>query len=369
MKKPLIVDAHEDLAWNMLTFGRDYMLSSRQIREREAVSLAPRVNGDSMLGWADYQQGNIGLIFATLFSAPLRAREGDWDVLTYADQQEAHTQYLQQLDAYRKLLDAHPDRLHLMEHKMDLEKLLAERSQAEAVPSSEKREPPIGLVYLMEGADAVRAPEELVEWVERGVFLIGPAWHGTAYCGGTREPGGLTPAGRKLLEIMQDLNCALDVSHMDEKAVFQAFDVFAGRVFASHANPYTPMQARESNRFLKDEVIHMLAERDAVIGIAPYNLFLDPTWSLGDDRNLVPLQRYVEQVDYVCQLLGNADHVGMATDFDGGFGWQSVPRELNSIADLGMVIPLLLERGYTEQEVEKILGLNWMRFVQEALPS
>ena len=90
MKKPLIVDAHEDLAWNMLTFGRDYMLSSRQIREREAVSLAPRVNGDSMLGWADYQQGNIGLIFATLFSAPLRAREGDWDVLTYADQQEAH---------------------------------------------------------------------------------------------------------------------------------------------------------------------------------------------------------------------------------------------------------------------------------------
>jgi membrane dipeptidase len=369
MKKPLIVDSHEDLAWNMLCFDRDYTLASKQIREKEKNSIAPEVNGDTMLGWDDYQKAGVGLIFGTLFSAPIRAKEGEWDILTYRDQKEARQQYLMQLDAYQKLLDEHSDRFRSITSMADLRMLLEERKRMEENPSDALPSLPIGLVYLMEGADAITAPEKLSEWVERGVTLIGPAWHGTAYCGGTREPGGLTSAGYKLLEIMQNLNCVLDISHMDEKAVFQAFDQFSGRIMASHSNALALLRSRESNRFLSDEVIQLLAERDAVIGMVPYNLFLDPSWNRGDDRNRVSVERFIEQVDYVCQLLGNTDHVGIGTDFDGGFGWQSVPRELNSIADLPMLIPMFEERGYTEQDVEKIFGLNWIRFLQEALPS
>ena len=369
MKKHIIVDSHEDLAWNMLCFGRDYTLASQQTREKEKNTIAPQVNGDTMLGWDDYQEAGVGLIFGTLFSAPIRAKEGEWDILTYRDQKEARQQYLIQLEAYQKLLDEYSDRFRSITSKTDLRMLLEDRKRMEENPSGALPSLPIGLVYLMEGADAINEPEELSEWVEHGVKLIGPAWHGTAYCGGTREPGGLTFAGYKLLEIMQDLDCVLDISHMDEKAVFQAFDHFSGRIMASHSNANALIRARESNRFLNDETIHLLAERDGVIGMVPYNLFLDSKWNKGDDRNQVSLNRFVEQVDYVCQFLGNTDHVGIGTDFDGGFGWQSVPRELNSIADLPILIPLFVERGYTEQDVEKIVGLNWLRFLQEALPS
>ena len=72
--KRLSVDAHQDLAWNILTFGRDYTLSAAETRQREAGGLAPQVNGDTLLGYPDYMRGNVALVFATLFAAPVRAK-------------------------------------------------------------------------------------------------------------------------------------------------------------------------------------------------------------------------------------------------------------------------------------------------------
>ncbi|MEJ5225352.1 MAG: hypothetical protein WHV44_12920, partial [Anaerolineales bacterium] len=69
----LIVDAHQDLAWNMLTFGRDYTRAAAETRQREASQpWIAAVNGDSTLGWPDYQRGGVALIFATLFATPRR---------------------------------------------------------------------------------------------------------------------------------------------------------------------------------------------------------------------------------------------------------------------------------------------------------
>jgi len=365
---PLFVDAHEDLAWNMLTFGRDYTLSSQQIRTREKDTNTPIVNGHTMLGWADYQSANVGLIFSTLFAAPIATKEGDWDIQTYRNQQEAHDLYRKQLDAYERLVDLHHDQFRSIRSTEDLRKLLEDRSNLTEASTSDEVVLPIGLVTLMEGADAIRRPEELPEWVELGVNLIGLAWHSTAYSGGTTEPGPLTKAGFQLLEEMEACGCSLDLSHMDEKAVWQALDAFSGRVMASHASPEALLSDRRSNRFLSDDVIRALAERDGVMGLVPYNLFLDASWQKGDEKNLVTIHRLVEQIDYVCQLLGSARFTGIGTDFDGGFGWQSTPKELNSIADMSIILPLLEEKGYSEQDLHLIFGMNWIRFLQEALP-
>lgn len=365
---PLFVDSHEDLAWNMLTFKRDYTLSSQQIRALEKETITPQANGDTMLGWADYQSANVGLIFSTLFAAPIDTKEGDWDIQTYRNQQEAHDQYLQQLDAYDRLVDQHHDQFRSIRSKEDLRNLLLDRSTSSDISNSNGSYLPIGLVTLMEGADAIRRPQELPDWVERGVYLIGPAWHSTAYSGGTTEPGPLTKAGFQLLEEMEACGCTLDLSHMDEKAVGQALDTFNGRIFASHSSPDALLKERHSNRFLKDEFIKAIADRDGVIGLVPYNLFLDSNWEKGDNKNLVSIHSLVEQVDYVCQLLGSSRFVGFGTDFDGGFGWQSTPQELNSIADMTKVLPLLLKKGYSEQDLHLIFGKNWIRFLEEVLP-
>ncbi len=364
----IIVDAHEDLAWNMLTFNRDYSRSVADTRKLEAGSLAPEKNGDTLLGWKDYQQGKVGLVFATLYVTPQRYCEGEWDWQCYADVQQAHTLYGAQIDAYERLIENHPDKFNLVTDKEDLDRVVSawekhNQAQEDSLDSvSENSQlPPVGLVLLMEGAEGVREPAELEWWRQRGVRIIGPAWAGTRFCGGTREPGPMTKEGFALLEAMAALGFALDCSHMDEKAVLQALDVYPGQVIASHSNALALLKSSEnSNRHISDRVIHGLVERDAVIGVVLYNCFLKAGWRKGDRREEVKLDSVVAQIDHICQIAGDTKHVGIGTDFDGGFGWQSTPDEINTIADLRKLIPLLQKKGYSDGHIEAILGGNWI---------
>lgn len=357
---PVIVDAHEDIAWNALTFGRDVRFSAYETRAREArtQSLAPRVNGDTLLGWPEYQQGRVAVVFATLFAAPQRRRLGAWDTQYYADAEEAFARYREQAAYYHDLVEQAPDMFRLVMGREDLEAVLRHWATDEG-------EHPVGLVLLMEGAEGVRTPEDLPFWWEQGVRLIGPAWAGTRFCGGTREPGPLTEEGRVLLREMAPLGFVLDISHMDEAAVLEALDLYEGPVVATHANPKALLRT-DSNRFLSDTVLRRLLERDGVVGIVPYNRFLDADWTPQQPR--LPLQRVVEHVDYVCQLAGDARHVGLGTDFDGGFGVQSVPAEIDTVADLPALGDLLARRGYTEEDIAAVLGGNWLRVLRQALP-
>lgn len=377
----LLVDAHQDLAWNMLTFGRDYTRSVYETRRLEAGTPVPAHNCDTLLGWPEYQAGRVAVIFSTLFAAPLRRREGEWDSLFYADERQAHLLYRNQIDAYRRLVDLHPEKFRLLASRYDLQAVMEHWQQRELdyqPPRPGKPEDelaasgpghPVGLVLLMEGADGVRAPEELAAWQQWGVRIVGPAWAGTRYCGGTGEPGPLTREGFALLEVMAALGMVLDISHMDEQAARQALDVYPGTVIATHANVQSLLEGKDGNRHLKDPVIHSLIERGGVIGIVPYNGFLDAGWRKGDPRLRVPLARVVEHIDYVCQLAGDTRHVGLGTDFDGGFGLQWVPEGLDSVADLQKLAPLLSERGYSGADIAAVFGQNWLRMLRENLPS
>ncbi len=92
MQPPLIVDAHEDLAYNMLTFGRDYTRSVAETRRIEIASgsEAPEHNGQTLLGWPEYQRGRVAVVFSTLFATPVRRKTDDWDKQAYADYNQAH---------------------------------------------------------------------------------------------------------------------------------------------------------------------------------------------------------------------------------------------------------------------------------------
>lgn len=358
----IVVDSHQDLAWNMLTFGRDYTLSVGEIRRLEAGNQTPLYNGDTLLGWPEYQAGKVAVIFATLFAAPVRRKLGEWDVLTYANTDQAYRSYSTQVAAYQRLVDENPEKFQLVRSLQDLETVLA------GWETSTESQLPVGLVILMEGAEGVHHPAELEEWWERGVRIIGPAWAGTRYCGGTGEPGPLTADGFALLETMAELGFTLDISHMDEQAVLQALDSYPGPLVASHSNPQSLLKDSDSNRFLSDRVLEGLIERDGVVGIPPYNKFLRWDWSPSQGRTGVSLELVVDHIDYICQLAGDAKHVGLGTDFDGGFGLQSTPEEIDSIADLQKLIPLLSKRGYTDSDTSAIMGTNWLTKLKESLP-
>ena len=104
------------------------------------------------------------------------------------------------------------------------------------------------------------------------------------------------------------------------------------------------------------------------MGIVIGNRFLKDGWMLEDGRERVTVGDIVAQIDYVCQLLGSADHVGIGSDFDGGYGRELIPDGLDSVADLRLIGSALMERGYGQQEADAILGGNWLRLLAEALP-
>jgi len=359
----IIVDAHQDLAWNIQTFNRDYTLSAAATREFERGTDIPTKNDDTLLGWPDYQKGQVALIFATLFVAPHRAKLGDWDVEFYADADQAHARYNAQLDAYHRLVDDNPDKFRLVVDQASLQEVLANWKSADIA-----KERPVGLIPLMEGAEGVRTPYELEEWWVRGVRIIGPAWAGTRFCGGTQQPGPLTKEGFDLLETMASFGFSLDISHMDEKAVFQSLDEFQGRVIASHANAKSLLTGTESNRFLSDRVIEGLIERGGIIGVVPFNRFLVNGWQPKDGRHQVSLGHVIAHIDHICQIAGDAHHVGIGSDFDGGFGLQKTPVEIDTIADLQKLVPLLAKKGYTDSDIAAVLGQNWINFLTESLP-
>jgi len=361
----LIVDSHQDLAWNMLTFGRDYTRSAEETRQVEFGSSVISRNGDTLLGWPDYQRGQVSIIFSTLFSTPARWAY-EWEPVFYLDTSQAKKQYNQQLDIYYKLADDHPDKFRVISNTSTLDKLLSIQSAA----ISKGMNYPVGLVPLMEGAECIEHPDEVDLWWERGLRIIGPAWSGTRFCGGTNEPGPLTKKGILLLEAMADKGFILDISHMDEKAALQALETYPGSIIATHANCLSLLPDSDSNRNLSDRVIQGLLERDGIIGVIPYNSFLKTGWllSTGSRRAEVPLDLLVAHIDHICQMAGNACHVALGSDFDGGFGLQSTPFGIDTIADLHKLEPMLSHRGYSRKDIETILGTNWLNLLNRTLP-
>jgi membrane dipeptidase len=364
----IIIDSHEDIAWNMLTYNRDYTRPVGITRQMEQGTRTGELNkGEALLGWQEYQEGKVAVIFATLFASPKRHARDPLFSQVYATVDQANEKYRQQLDTYRRLVEEHPDKFIIVDDQKTLKQVVSGWQITNSIDERFSVQPIIGLVLLMEGAEGVKTPDELTFWWDNGVHLIGPAWAGNQYCGGTLEPGPLTPAGRDLISQMDGLGFTLDISHMDEQAVLQSLDVYHGPIIASHANAKVLIRG-DSNRFLSDEVILNLIDRDGVIGLVPYNHHLVYEWVYPQDKHAVKLEAVVTQIDHICQLAGNSLHAGIGSDFDGSLGMQSTPSEIDTVADLQKLVPLLETRGYSDLDIANILGGNWLNQLYRSLP-
>ncbi len=362
-----LIDAHEDLAYNALNFGRDYHLSAAEIRQREKDTPIPTWNnGQALLGYPDYQRGQVALVFGTIFVTHRRHAAGSFEKLVYEDSSQARRLYHQQLDYYHALVDRFPACFRLVRSQKELAETLKPWeaiSGAEPAPNL-----PVGIVMSMEGAEGIGEPAELEEYWEAGLRIVGPVWAGGRLCGGMIEPGRFTSEGYALLEAMAGLGFTLDISHMNEESALQALEAYEGPVIASHANPRALLKDPHNERHLTDRTLRALVERHGVIGVVPFNRFLRPDWRNGDDRRLVRLEHVAAHIDYICQLAGDSLHVAIGSDFDGGFGWPAVPLELDTISDLQKLAPVLAARGYQPADIEAIFNGNWRRCLERSLP-
>ena len=319
----MIVDGHLDIAWNAISAGRPF--------------LGPPAPG-YLVSRPTLTAAGVGLVFATLYCAPAHARRSMRTRFVYEDAHEAYLMATAQVNYYRSV---------------GLELLGGGRALAAYARGWRKGR--LAAVLLMEGADPVETPAQLGAWVERGVRIIGPAWGRTRYTGGTGAPGGLTDLGRQLLKGMRRQGLILDLSHMAQQAVEDAFEVWRGPIMASHSNSRALVPG---DRQVTDETVAEIARRGGVVGVSFYQSHLRSS-------GRATLDDVLHHIVHHARAAGGPEHVALGTDLDGGFDARHAP-----IDDLARLkeLPGRLRRHFNRSQVEGIMGGNWLAFLERSLP-
>ena len=203
---------------------------------------------------------------------------------------------------------------------------------------------------------------------------------------------GLSPAGKELVNAMQQRGIMIDLSHLTDRASWQVLEMAQVPVFATHSSLRHFIPGFHRN--IPDDMVVAVAETGGVVQLNFGSGFVSEVarqWSTKrseaferhreqqeelteeesreffesyKERNPYPfatIDTVVDHIDHVVELT-SIDHVGLGSDFD-GVG-DTLPISLKSVADYPNLVAKLLERGYSEEEISKILGGNTMRVWQ-----
>lgn len=350
-----IFDAHLDLAMNAMEWNRDLTWSVSKIRQSESGMSDKPDRGKNTVSFEAMRRGNIGLCVATQIARYVKPEN---DLPGWNSPEQAWAQTQGQLSWYREM-----ERLGHLKQITDLEGLRSHLHQWEKLP----REQPIGYILSLEGADSLVTLEHLEIAYESGLRAVGPAHYGPGtYAHGTDSQGGIGSRGKELLKKMEELNIILDATHLCDESFWEAMDQFRGPIWASHNNC---RKFVNHNRQFSDDQIRELIGRGAVIGMALDAWMMVPNWKRGVSTPAsmnASLRQTVDNIDHICQIAGNADHVGIGTDLDGGFGKEQTPVEIDTIADLQKLPDMLKAKGYKSSEITGIMNLNFIRFLERS---
>ncbi len=364
MPPDLIIDAHLDLATNAMAYNRDLTRPVAEIRatERATGSTDHPDRGRGTVALPELRRGGVGLVFATIIARvePPGSAAGTVRLPGWHSPAQAWADGQRQVAWYRQM-----ERQGEMVQIREGEPLITHlRKWREAEDVSDLT---VGYVLALEGADSIVTMDHLHRYHEQGLRSIGPAHFGPGrYAPGTgSDGGGLTAAGRELLREMDKLGMLLDLTHLTDRGFWEALECFTGPVIASHQNCRALVPGE---RQFSDDQIKAVIDRGGVLGGALDAWMLHPDYVRGrdDPQTLaIRLERIIDHYDHICQLAGNADHIGIGSDLDGLFGTEQSPCDLDSIADLSQLSSLLERRGYSTADREKVLSGNWLRVMQE----
>ena len=263
-------------------------------------------------------------------------------------------------------------------------------------------------IAALMGLEGGYAIDEKIENVKRyydmGVRYMSPAWSvSTSWAGSSGDAAGagrgLNEFGKEVIREMNRLGMMVDVSHVSDKTFWDIVNTSTKPVVATHSGCRAIANVP---RNLTDEMIQALAKTGGVVNVIFYPEHIEPGWSekkkrvdaeiaplvqraseqeqgnvaqkkLARDRvrfeeylkRLPPVHvsRIVDHIDHIVKLVG-VDHVGIGSDFD---GVQAVPADMKSVADLPNLTKELLKRGYSATDIEKILGGNMLRVMEQAI--
>jgi len=213
-----------------------------------------------------------------------------------------------------------------------------------------------------------------------------------------KHHGGLTEFGKDVVREMNRLGMMVDISHVSDKTFYNALTVSRAPVIASHS---AARALTNAPRNMTDDMLRALAQNGGVVMVNFYSAFVDEnfrkqnqaqskerdaalaavreqykdadarTRALKEQEVAIawtnkiprpPLSSLIDHIDHIAKVAG-IDHVGIGSDFDGVSG--ATPEGMDSPADLPKITQALVERGYTEEQIHKILGGNLLRVFHE----
>ncbi|MDZ4819168.1 MAG: membrane dipeptidase [Planctomycetota bacterium] len=359
----LILDSHLDLAWNALSYNRDQTETVNQINAREAGMVDHGARNHATTSLPELRKAGVAVCLGTiLVRAKRHIQPASGHLRTNLDHGTQSIAYAvgQGQLAYYRLLE------QMGEMKMigNVRELDEHWRCWEAGPHEKL---PIGNILAMEGADPIVDPSQVEAWFRDGLRSVMLSHYGKShYSVGTGDNGPLTPRGVEMLKEFERIGMILDVTHLSDQSFFEALNRFSGPVMASHNNCRTLVPG---DRQFSDEQIELLLQRDAVIGVVCDAWMLRPGWTIGISQpDGLTMAAIVDHIDHICQLAGNAQHVAIGSDLDGGFGTEQTPSDLKTIADLQKLDTRLALRGYSNEDIDGIFHGNWLRFFRRSLP-
>lgn len=294
-----------------------------------------------------------------------------------------------EIDKLEEIAAAHPDMLNLCYKYEDVMKCVNQGKVC-------------GLLGGEGGTMIEGSLEKLENLYNRGLRYLTLTWNNSNQIGTSardeterRVKGGLTEFGKSVVEKMDELGMLVDVSHLGERSFWDVVDISKNPIIASHSCVYNICP---HYRNLKDEQIKAIAKSGGVICINFYTKFLDASGTSQssyynqkykvalneieekNDNDLVrfneerikfiennpiasgtSVDKVIEHIDYIVKLVG-IDYVGLGSDFDGEV---NTPSELYDGTCYPIITRKLADHGYNEQDIRKILGLNFLRVLKQ----
>jgi membrane dipeptidase len=330
------------------------------------------------------QEGNLGAEFFSIWVAP-DIYKGHFVKRTF-----------DLIDAVYEQAARHPDQMMMAFSAEDI------------VEARSGRQKKLATLMGIEGGHSIEGDIRLLrDYYLLGVRYMTLTWSNTNEIGDSsgdldkkevKHHNGLTPFGKQVVLEMNRLGMMVDISHVADKTFWDTLAVTKAPLIASHSSARALSQAA---RNMTDDMLRAVAKNGGVVDVNFYSGFVDdkfrqaeqaqkpardkaiaaalqarrdkglPVNYMDEDRiqrewitkiPRPPLSALIDQIDHVAKVAG-IDHVGLGSDFDGVSG--ALPAGMDSVADLPKITQGLLDRGYTPEQIEKILGGNVLRVFRE----
>ena len=353
----IVIDTHNDLVTKVLDEGYD-----------------PRVRHTPAQGHTDVprliESGITAQVLAAWVDAPYAQRERGG----------AFRRALRYMDEIHAIVDAHPGALRFATGAADVR-----RAKADGV---------VAIFIGVEGGHAIEdSLDNLRELKRRGACYLtltwnnGNEWAGSSIGSGDTRTGGLTTFGRAVIAELNRLGMLVDVSHTSSETLTDVLAASDAPVIASHSSARA---IADHPRNLTDDELRAIAERGGVICVNFYSRFIEVRMraamdaaearverepagtaaqraarldALLDRIPPTPLSILIDHIDHVARVAG-IDHAGLGSDFD---GIRLTPAGLQDVTAYPRIAQALLDRGYSDDDVRKVLGANVLRLVGEVI--